>query len=385
MKILITTEVYKPVINGVVTSIENLKDNLEKLGHQVKILTLKNAELDQEDPDVYLIRSFDVERIYSGARFGLVMDRKTLRAIDAFNPDIIHSQTEFSTFRMARKLAKKYKVPHLHTYHTLYEDYTHYFVPSKRVGKVIAKEFTRMILLQTDAVVVPSTKIKRLLLSYGVRKEIHVVPTGIDLGRFGCSAETEKQELRERLQLDPKGLTMLALGRVAKEKNLSELLFYLQKLNDPRIKLLIAGDGPYKKEIEEQVKQYSLSNQVIMLGMLRPERVPTYYEIADLFVNASQSETQGLTTIEAMASGTPLFCRKDECLKDVLIPGENGFTFDSYENFREVIMFFLNDKSSLKTLSQNASRIANEHFSSRSFAYKIESIYFKHLSERSLP
>lgn len=133
MKILITTEVYKPVINGVVTSIENLKDNLEKLGHQVKILTLKNAELDQEDPDVYLIRSFDVERIYSGARFGLVMDRKTLRAIDAFNPDIIHSQTEFSTFRMARKLAKKYKVPHLHTYHTLYEDYTHYFVPSKRV------------------------------------------------------------------------------------------------------------------------------------------------------------------------------------------------------------------------------------------------------------
>ena len=126
MKILLTTDWYKPIINGVVTSVINLKSELEERGHEVRVLTLsRNYESYKED-GVYYMKSLNLEKIYPNARAVLPHTEKLVRELIWWKPDVVHSQCEFMTFSYAVKISRKCNCPLLHTYHTIYEDYIHY-------------------------------------------------------------------------------------------------------------------------------------------------------------------------------------------------------------------------------------------------------------------
>jgi 1,2-diacylglycerol 3-alpha-glucosyltransferase len=375
MKILLTTELYKPAINGVVTSVVTLKEQLEKNGHEVRVLTLAKKHTVPAE-DVYAAPSYSVGKIYPGARFALSSDEEIIAAILSWEPDIIHTQCEFSTFRMAKKIAKELNIPIVHTYHTVYEDYTHYFSPRKTWGKKIVSVFSKRVLKNTDAVIVPTQKVRYLLEEYGVNQPIHVIPTGIHLEKFKTAlSKREKETLRKKLGIPLNNHLLVALGRLAKEKNLDEILDYLARLKDPSISLLIAGDGPYREKLEEFVKENGLSQTVHFVGMIAPEEVNTYYQLADLFVSASTSETQGLTYIEAMASGLPVLCRKDDCLNGVLIDGKNGYSYQSFSQFEERLYSLLLDANLRNNLANQAQNFAHEHYSAQRFAEKVEDIY----------
>ena len=136
MKILITSDWYWPVVNGVVRSVMNLIEYLESEGHEVRVLTLSNTIKSYKDGKVYYVGSLSAEKIYPQARISNLLSKSHLKEIKAWAPDVIHSQCEFSTFMMARRIASDLKIPLVHTYHTVYEDYTHYFIPSnKRVRR----------------------------------------------------------------------------------------------------------------------------------------------------------------------------------------------------------------------------------------------------------
>ena len=134
MKVLITTEYYIPTINGVVVSTMNLKNELIKKGHEVRILTLSDTRHSYEKQGDIYIGSAGVQKVYPGARFTFVRNNRFIEELMNWHPDIIHSQSEFSTFFMARRIAKNLQIPIVHTYHTIYEDYTHYFSPVKKWG-----------------------------------------------------------------------------------------------------------------------------------------------------------------------------------------------------------------------------------------------------------
>ncbi|WP_158413490.1 glycosyltransferase [Gracilibacillus boraciitolerans] len=135
MKILITTECYIPVINGVVTSIVNLRKELQILGHDVRVLTLSTTNKSFQESDIYYMSSLSMGKIYPGARISLSTHHSYLEEMIKWQPDIIHSQCEFSTFRIAKQIAKTINIPIVHTYHTVYEDYTHYFSPTHKWGE----------------------------------------------------------------------------------------------------------------------------------------------------------------------------------------------------------------------------------------------------------
>lgn len=135
MKVLITTDWYKPAINGVVTSVCNLREELQQRGHEVKILTLSRTAHSYEEEGVIYMGSVNAGYIYPGARLRVSSGRELYRGIIEWNPDIVHSQCEFSTFFMAKKIAEECKTPLVHTYHTVYEDYTHYFSPLQEMGQ----------------------------------------------------------------------------------------------------------------------------------------------------------------------------------------------------------------------------------------------------------
>lgn len=322
MKILLTTDTWTPTINGVVTSTVALRTELQARGHEVRVLTLAGSSRTYTENGVTYLGSLDAGLIYPGARLRAPALNGALHDLAAWSPDVVHSQCEFSTFAPARQLAKTAGAPLLHTYHTVYEDYTHYFSPSRRMGRCLAQLFTRSICAACDAVIAPTQKIQWLLTGYGVRCPVEVIPTGLDLDRFAAQPDPA---LRAALDLPSDEPVLLYLGRLAKEKNIAELIGALPQID--RGVLLIVGDGPERPALEAQALALGVARRVRFAGMAAPAEVPRYYALADAFVSASTSEAQGLTYIEALAAGLPLLCRDDPCVRTLITPGQDGWVY----------------------------------------------------------
>ncbi|MDO4941676.1 MAG: glycosyltransferase family 4 protein [Lachnospiraceae bacterium] len=381
MKVLITSDWYTSAVNGVVTSILNLKRGLEGLGHEVRILTLSNTIKSYMKEDVYFIGSVSAGIVYPGARLRTARGHKMLQEIIDWHPDIVHSNCEFSTFFIAHYIAKKAGIPMIHTYHTVYENYTHYFSPSLRLGKKAVRLFSRWVSENTDYLIAPTEKVKMMLEDYDVYAPIEVVPTGIDLDRFYQPMErAEIERMKRELRIPESDTVLVFIGRLSKEKNCEELLSAMKHLKKRAVTLLFVGDGPYREALEKYVEEEELSEQVIFTGMVSPEEVWEYYRLGDLFISGSTSETQGLTYIEAMASGMPLLCRKDECLDDILFNGINGWQYTSEQELVEKVEEYQNHLQNQQLLCQNAKTIS-EKYSIDAFACSVESVYKKALTK----
>jgi 1,2-diacylglycerol 3-alpha-glucosyltransferase len=377
MKILITTDWYAPTVNGVVTSVLNLRRELIKRGHDVRVLTLSQTTQSYQLSGVTYIGSIGAGRLYPGARIKSAFSSHLIQDIVQWHPDIIHSQCEFSTFMIARRIAKKLDIPIIHTYHTVYEDYTHYFSPSKRWGRRMVASLSRWIIRQTACVIAPTEKVRTLLNNYGVDRDIRVIPTGIDLHQFIESPGSDTLlAMKKQLNIPEKNHVLLFVGRLAKEKNLEELLRYLARRPVNDLTFLIVGDGPHRDALEKITADLSIHDFVRFVGMVSPKHIGDYYHLGGLFVSSSVSETQGLTYVEALASGLSVLCRKDESLNGVVFNGINGWLYESEQDFLDKLDLFFNSSEMQKSMAEDAARLARQMYSSAAFANKVEDVYF---------
>ena len=129
----------------------------------------------------------------------------------------------------------------------------------------------------------------------------------------------------------------------------------------PNCKFVIVGDGPSKKDLEEQAKRLNISDKVIFTGKVPWNEVPKYYNIGDVFVNASITETQGLTFIEAMAAELPIVAKYAPNLSEFIKNGKNGIFVKRNSDFKNAIINVLNDKKLCETLIKNGNETAKEY------------------------
>ncbi len=382
MKVLISTDAFLPMVNGVVTSTLNLCEELTNLGHDVRILALASDHHSKRVGNVYYIHSFGV-KFYPNARATVAYRNRYIKEIMDWQPDIIHTQTEFCTFFIAKRIAKKLNIPIVHTYHTMYEHYTNYFIKSEVVGHKAVMLFSKEIIKGVEAVIAPTMKTKNTLEHYGVQTPIEVIPTGLKLDKFQKPMSYEERTvLRKNLGINEIDKVLITVGRLGSEKNIDEILFnmveVLKKHED--VKLLIVGDGPYRETLEKETQNLQIQDNVIFTGMVPLDKVDRYYKLGDIFVSASISETQGLTYIEALSSGLPLLCREDDCLHGVLEEGKNGFSYNSKEECLEYLYTLLKDEQLCDVLGRNAIQSA-EKFSSKVFGKSVEDLYEKVVDE----
>lgn len=376
MKVLITTDWYKPAINGVVTSVLSLEAGLTALGHEVRILTLSGDSYSHTEGGISRIGSVGMESIYPNARVKTAPGGRCIQTLADWKPDIVHSQCEFSTFLPARKIAGICGCPLVHTYHTVYEDFTHYFSPDVRFGKYMAARFSQKTLEKVQAVIAPTAKIKTMLEGYGVHAPIYVQPSGLRLDAFRRAPNPEERDgLRRSLGIAPDEPVLLYVGRLGREKNAEELITLLSQTQAPRPRLLLVGDGPYRPLLEAEAQVRGVEKSAVFAGMVPPHCVAQYYHIGDIFVSASRSETQGMTYMEAMAAGLPLLCRDDPCLQGVIQNGGNGFVYRSPEEFRKALSTLLSDTALRRTMGERAREAAFSRYSAESFARGVLDIY----------
>ncbi len=391
MKVLITTDLYVTETNGVVTSVRNLSEELKKLGHQVRILTLSGNLKSHKEGHIYYIKSIPFGMVYPDVRMPISYRNDLIQELIAWKPDVIHSQCEFFSFQFARRISKKTGAPLIHTYHTLYEQYVPYLIPTKTLRKRLSHGFSKRIvaiasrkrLKHVDTVIAPTRKVENSLRQYGLPNEIKVVPTGISIDKYQYRmSEEERAARRLALGIPEDHHVLLNLGRLGTEKNLNELMTLFADLLklDSKITFLIVGDGPAREGLEQQARNLGITDNVIFTGMVEPSEVQNYYQLGDVFVSASTSETQGLTYIEAAANGLPLVCREDPCLDDVIEEGVNGYEYTESAEFLKEMRSVLEDSAWRDFAGQSSQEIAATFDKSR-FAEKVEDIYEEAIEE----
>lgn len=376
MKILITVDLYTTDTNGVVTSVNNLLEELRKKGHEVKILTLSDTRRSRKDGNVYYIRSMPFS-VYPNVRMPLAYRHRYEKELIDWKPDIIHSQCEFFSFQFAKHISKNTGAPIVHTYHTLYEQYVTYVLPSRRLGESVVRVFSRKRLKNVDNVVAPTHKVEETLRGYGMKNEISVVPSGINLEQHRERiSEEERRAKRRELGISDDKTVLINLGRLGTEKNLEELMSLFAKAckTNDNLVFLIVGDGPARESLENQARELGVDDRVVFTGMVKPAEVQKYYQLGDVFASASTSETQGLTYIEAAANGLPLLCRQDKCLDEVLIQGENGYEYTDEDEFFKSIEAILADPEWCESAGKKSEKIADA-FDTGAFGDAIEKIY----------
>lgn len=375
MKILITSDLYTATVNGVVTSVKNLEKGLRSRGHDVKVLTLSPTVHSYVDGDVTYIGAINAGKVYPGVRLRYALAHPLVQALIDWKPDIVHSNCEFSTFLIARKIAKTTGAPLVHTYHTVYEDYTHYFSPSRRVGKTLVRRFSRLIGNTTDTVIVPSAKIRNLLSGYDIETPLAIIPTGIDQTKFCEHTDLDIAQMRAECGIPEGNVVAISIARLAKEKNTEEIINYMKAFVGEKVTFLIVGDGPYKSTLEKKAKESGVPpEQIIFYGGVPPEEVGKYYHLGDLFVSGSTSETQGLTYFEALSCGLPVLARRDECLEGIIEQGVNGWEYDDSIDFEEHLRWFIEHKDETEAMHK-AALATGAKFSVAAFAENVENLY----------
>ena len=297
--------------------------------------------------------------------------------------DLIHVHTEFGVGMFGRIVAKYLNIPVVTTYHTMYEDYTHYVNRFEidevdKVTKKVVSTFSRSISDSAQAVISPSEKTKETLLKYGVKTPIYVIPTGLNFEKFHPDNidPARVQEIRRQYGIQEDERLIVFVGRIAQEKSIEIPIEGFRYVSDTKIKLMIVGGGP------KLVQRHHLERQVIFTDKKLPEEIPAYYACADCFVSASLTETQGMTYIEALASGLPAVCRRDDCLNDVITNGKNGGQYTDFKEFSELIRTFLFNDELYKSMSENAVQTAQK-YSAEKFAKDVETVYMEILEKRN--
>lgn len=384
LRVLLTTDWWEPVVNGVVASVTTLKRELEAAGCDVRVLTLSDGLRSSRRDGVYRLGSVSASIFYDRARIGVLRNDPIRREILEWSPDVVHSQCEFTTFVWARRIARELGVPLLHTYHTIYEDYTHYYSPSRTMGRKMVAAFSRKLCESTDAVVAPTAKVKELLEGYGVTRPVHVVPTGLDLRRFrpvrDDADRADVASLRRALRIPAEDLLLVSVCRLAKEKNVEEVLTHLAASGREDWTLALVGDGPSREDLAELAADLGIADRVRFVGAIDPAEVPRYYRMADVFVSASLSETQGLTFIEALACGLPLLCRRDPSLEGVVLDGITGWQYADEQEFTYRLADLADHRAGRERMARAAAVHAHATCGSEAFARTMIGVYEDALS-----
>jgi 1,2-diacylglycerol 3-alpha-glucosyltransferase len=377
MNIAFFTECWDPQINGVITAIKNLEFELVNRGHSIYIFAPKHNNYIDTQPGIFRQRAI---KYYFQPEFNFasMFIHKALKKAKEWKIKLIHSHTEFSMGVVSARIAAALSIPHVFTFHTWWEQYSHYFF-----WDIFPRSTIRWLLFLLYKIphyfIVPSRKIKTYLKNVmHVKGTIEIIPTGLHLDHFYNYRITasNRTAFRKKYGIGKDDKVMIFVGRMGREKSIDTLIKSLPALikKYPEIKLLLVGGGPAVDKLKKLACSLSVEKHVIFSGYIPWQTIPLAYKSSDVFVNASTSETQGLVTVEAMASGLPVIVKNDITNLEMINNGKDGLVFDHTQEFHEKV-YSLFSQTHLSETLQKKSLEASKNYTVQEFGRRTEEFY----------
>jgi glycosyltransferase involved in cell wall biosynthesis len=276
------------------------------------------------------------------------------QTIKRLNIEIIHVHSPFLLGRLGARVARKHMLPLIFTFHTLYEQYVHYFPfvenTSKQVVQAIARDFSN----RCNVVIAPSLLVVDYLQQIGIKTAIVKIPTGIDMDEF---KELDSNWLKSSYGVRPEEKVLLFVGRLGKEKNVAFLLESFQTVlkHIPECRLVLAGKGPLEADLRQICWQRGIEDKIIFTGELSRQQIVQCYASSDLLVFPSVSDTQGLVIGEAKAAGVPVVAIRAFGPAEMVNHNEDGLLTElSLPAYTEAIIKLLKDEELYKRMSKRS-------------------------------
>jgi glycosyltransferase involved in cell wall biosynthesis len=325
MRIGLFTNNYRPLANGLATSVETFAQAFRRAGHAVTVVAPRYGPGIEAEPDVVRVPGL---RAPTHHAYVLPLSGwpGVTRAILSLDLDLFHAQHPFLLGAAAGRLARRLGRPLVFTYHTHYDRYAHYIPGPSRLVARLAVRRALAFANRADLVIAPTAAVARELRVRGLRTRVEVVPTGVTLSPI--FTEADRREARHALGLGQGDPLYLSVGRLAREKNHAFLLsaFAVILAELPTARLVLVGEGDDRPRLERMASGLGIKDRVRFVGAVPHEIVGTYHQAADLFLFSSTSETQGLVVLEALAAGLPVVAVSSEAVEDLLQAEGGGAT-----------------------------------------------------------
>ncbi|NTV41087.1 MAG: glycosyltransferase family 4 protein [Candidatus Moranbacteria bacterium] len=383
MRIAIFTNNYLPNPFGVSGSIESFRKQLEEAGHTVYVFAPSFKGYVDENENVFRYPAIDLK--FRGIRFPVVIPRSFNidKILSGLEIDIIHSQHPNLLGWEARRWAKKKNVPLVFTWHTLYDQYAHFFplVP-RRLAAWWTIGNARKYADRADQVIVPTASVKKIIEKWGVEnKNLEVIPTGVDEKQL---TNPSREVVRKKYSIATDEILLTVITRLTKEKNLEFLLEAVAQVlkENQKVKFMVVGDGDLMENLKDITIKNNVSTQVIFSGFIPNEIKKDYYAAGDIFVFASKSETQGMIISEAMYLGLPVVAVGGPGIQDMVESGETGILVkEDKDEFCQAVLKLVGNPDLRKKYAQNGEKSVKEKYVSQVCTKSLLAVYEKAILE----
>lgn len=361
MKVAVFTDTYMPQTNGVVAYLSNSLKLLSKK-NDVVLFAPGGKRLRVEHVSrrlrIYWIpaKAFP---FYEGYRMSSIDYKRVSDLLKKEKPDIVHAHAPVLLGLQGLISAKRRGIPAIVTYHTHFPDYVPHLLngklpkPFAEISGYTVKKMINHVFKMADAVTAPTHELANELRSYGLSNVVYL-PNGVELKRFRKDRK-KAAAFRKRFRISEDKEVILYLGRISFEKRIDVLLEAFKMIEKPDRVLVIAGKGPYLDDLKKLAKALELRN-VIFTGYLKD--ISPAYATADIFASASDTETFGLTFVEAMHTGLPAVGVRRLGAKEIIRNGKNGILVrpGDISGFARAMERLLRNSRLRKKMGKEASR-----------------------------
>jgi glycosyltransferase involved in cell wall biosynthesis len=325
LRIAMVTETYPPEVNGVAMSMARIVEGLHQRNHQVQLVRPRQREADATRAappfDELLTAGWPIP-LYPNLRLGAPSKRALVRHWSLHRPDVVHIATEGPLGWSALEAARRLELPVTSDFRTNF----HAYGPHYKLGWLAAPimGYLRKFHNRTHCTMVPTQALRAELALRGFER-LEVVSRGVDTQLF--DPRRRSTALRQTWGAERDDLVLLCVGRLAAEKNLGLVLaaFEAVRREQPRVRLVLVGDGPLRAELRTRCPY------AVLAGQRGGEDLAAHYASADLFLFPSLTETFGNVTTEAMASGLPVVAFRSAAAGQLIEHERNGLIADGID------------------------------------------------------
>ena len=361
MRIALFTNNYLPFCGGVTISVETLRQGLEAAGHEAWVFGPRLAGA--QDSSTRIVRYPSIPATtYPEFALAVPYSRRIAKTFTGLDFDVVHAHHPFLLGPAARRLARRTRRPLVFTYHTRYEKYAHYVPLPLGLVESAAIRLSAGFAAKADAVLAPSAVIRDELHARGVRAPIAVVPTGVDLERFRPG---DRAAARRSLGVGQGEPLVLYVGRLDREKSVDRVLGAFERVAStiPAARLVLVGQGTEAERLRRTAASLPVAERIRFLGLRPHDSLAECYQAADVFLFASETETQGLVLAEAAACGLPAVAVDAPGCDEVVRDGDTGIlTKGNSAALAEAVIGLLLDPERRRAMARRAREVAEHLF-----------------------
>jgi glycosyltransferase involved in cell wall biosynthesis len=321
-RLCIVTHTFLPHVGGIEKVVNEQSKRLRTKNFKPMVVTNRIGT-----PKCYVVDGVHVEcyeSLNTGFRLGIPYSIPTVTSFPTFlkavkSSKIVHAHGHpYLTSLTAAKLAKLYNKPFVLTQHNTFIDYNNIFDHVERLNDLTVG---KQNLKAADRIIAISDATRDYVLRLGAKpSKVKVIYNGVDLARFR-PITGKREEMRKKLGIPQHAIVILTVRRLVYKNGIDTLIdaANIAVKKNPKIIFLVVGKGPDLESVKLQVAQLGIEPNFRLAGFVSDEELPSYYNVADLFVLPSKSgEGLPLVALEAMACGLPVIATNVGGIREVL-------------------------------------------------------------------